>query len=130
MNTDPAERQLIDAETKLARALQRLSALRRAALYGSYDAAEFDQAVMAYRAAEADVLEARKTWAQRKEAGAVSTATAPSAPEAPIEDEKVEPLEITPRLLFAKWLVETGRLTDWQGAEASESAKPELVAAA
>jgi hypothetical protein len=130
MNTDPAERQLIDAETKLARALQRLSALRRAALYGSYDAAEFDQAVMAYRAAEAEVLEARKAWAQRKEAGAVSTATTTAtATEAPAEEEVVEPLEITPRLLFAKWLVETGRLSDWQGVEASEGARPQLVAA-
>src|SRR5687768_4158394 len=98
MNTDPAERQLIDAETKLARALQRLSALRRAALYGSYDATEFDQAVMAYRAAEAEVLDARKAWAQRKESPV--TAAAP-------EPEVIEP---TPRLLFAKWLVQSGKL--------------------
>jgi hypothetical protein len=124
MNTDPAERQLIDAETKLARALQRLSALRRAALYGSYDATEFDQAVMAYRSAEAEVLEARKAWAQRKEA---AVATVPQEEEV---DAPIVAADPTPRLLFAKWLVETGRLNDWQveGAEAAE--EPELARAA
>lgn len=124
MNSDPAERQLIDAETKLARALQRLSALRRAALYGSYDAAEFDQAVMAYRAAESEVLDARKAWAQRRESG---DATKPPAEEEP------QPLEPTPRLLFARWLVETGRLNDWDGVDHAEDASevpPELARAA
>lgn len=125
MNTDPAERQLIDAETKLARALQRLSALRRAALYGSYDATEFDQAVMAYRSAEADVLEARKAWAQRKDA----TVEASAAP--PVEEEVIVPLEPTPRLLFAKWLVESGRLSDWTvDGEDSDIDEPALLKAA
>ena len=124
MNTDPAERQLIDAETKLARALQRLSALRRAALYGSYDATEFDQAVMAYRAAEAEVLDARKAWAQRKE-----------APVAAQVEEQVEivPLEPTPRLLFAKWLIQSGKLSDWnveEDAKTSEAPDRELLRAA
>ncbi len=113
MNTDPAERQLIDAETKLARALQRLSALRRAALYGSYDATEFDQAVMAYRAAEAEVLEARKAWAQRKETPVAAQ---------PVEEDEIKPLEPTPRLLFAKWLVQSGKLSDW---DVDDSETPE-----
>ena len=124
MNTDPAERQLIDAETKLARALQRLSALRRAALYGSYDATEFDQAVMAYRAAEAEVLDARKAWAQRKEAPVV----------AQVEEEvELVPLEPTPRLLFAKWLIQSGKLSDWnveEGAKTEEAPERELLSAA
>ena len=115
MNTDPAERQLIDAETKLARALQRLSALRRAALYGSYDATEFDQAVMAYRAAEAEVLEARKAWAQRKESPVAAQAALA------VEDEEIKPLEPTPRLLFAKWLVQSGKLSDWDVDDAQTS---------
>jgi hypothetical protein len=117
MNTDPAERQLIDAETKLARALQRLSALRRAALYGSYDATEFDQAVMAYRAAEAEVLDARKAWAQRKES--------PVAAQVEEEEAEIVPAEPTPRLLFAKWLVQSGKLSDWN-VEDAESAAPEM----
>ena len=124
MNTDPAERQLIDAETKLARALQRLSALRRAALYGSYDATEFDQAVMAYRAAEAEVLDARKAWAQRKEAPVATLVQ---------DEEESAPLEPTPRLLFAKWLVQSGKLSDWDvdaaPTETHEEA-PELLRAA
>jgi len=119
MNTDPAERQLIDAETKLARALQRLSALRRAALYGSYDATEFDQAVMAYRSAEAEVLEARKTWAQRKETGVATM-------EPEVQVEEVIALEPTPRLLFAKWLVETGRLNDLDGESSQAKEAREL----
>lgn len=123
MNTDPAERQLIDAETKLARALQRLSALRRAALYGSYDATEFDQAVMAYRSAEAEVLDARKTWAQRKETGIATM-------EPEVQEEEVVALEPTPRLLFAKWLVETGRLNDWNGEGHETRAAHELARAA
>jgi len=117
MNTDPAERQLIDAETKLARALQRLSALRRAALYGSYDATEFDQAVMAYRAAEAEVLEARKAWAQRKETPVAAQ---------PVEEDEIKPLEPTPRLLFAKWLVQSGKLSDWD-VDDSETAEEQTA---
>ena len=117
MNTDPAERQLIDAETKLARALQRLSALRRAALYGSYDATEFDQAVMAYRGAEAEVLEARKAWAQRKETPVAAQ---------PVEEEEIRPLEPTPRLLFAKWLVQSGKLSDWD-VDDSETAEEQTA---
>jgi hypothetical protein len=127
MNTDPAERQLIDAETKLARALQRLSALRRAALYGSYDATEFDQAVMAYRAAEAEVLDARKVWAQRKEQPS-SGGFAASGIGAD-EPEEIEPLEPTPRLLFIKWMVQSGKLSDWN-VEGAESAERELLRAA
>ncbi|HEU5317461.1 MAG TPA: hypothetical protein VFX49_15220 [Chloroflexota bacterium] len=122
MNTDPAERQLIDAETKLARALQRLSALRRAALYGSYDATEFDQAVMAYRAAEAEVLEARKAWAQRKEA--------PVTAQVAEEEAEIVPAEPTPRLLFAKWLVQTGKLSDWTAEDSEAEAPLELAKAA
>ena len=118
MNTDPAERQLIDAETKLCRALQRLSALRRAALYGSYDATEFDLAVQAYRAAEFEVLEARKAWAQRKEA----------RPPVAVEEE-IKPLEPTPRLLFVKWLVQSGKLSDWNVEDSeSETHEPVLTA--
>src|SRR5688500_13228897 len=124
MNTDPAERQLIDAETKLARALQRLSALRRAALYGSYDATEFDQAVMAYRAAEAAVLDARKAWAQRKETPVATLVQ---------EEEQIVPLQPTPRLLFAKWLIQSGKLSDWnveEPADASDAGARELLRAA
>jgi hypothetical protein len=124
MNTDPAERQLIDAETKLARALQRLSALRRAALYGSYDATEFDQAVMAYRSAEAEVLDARKAWAQRKETPVATLVH---------EEEEIVPLEPTPRLLFAKWLIQSGKLSDWnveEPAAATDAEERALLRAA
>lgn len=111
MNHEPTDHQLIEAEMKLARTLERLSALRRAALYGSYDATTFDQAVMEYRRAEEAVIDIRraKSLAMMKPIG--NAAPAPSETSAPVEP--AEPLEVTPRLLFARWLVQTGRLSDW-----------------
>jgi len=115
MEAENVQQQLIDAETKLSRALQRLHALRRAALYGNYDPVEFDRAVMAYRESESEVQQARESWAQMHQgASLVQAAAATGLSEGSVEDDAPsEPLQITPRLQFAKWLVETGRLTDW-----------------
>lgn len=117
MEASNVQQRLIEAETKLSRALQRLHALRRAALYGNYDPVEFDRAVMAYREAEAEVQQAREAWAHASQgaplpaAPTIPVAEQPSAEAAePVPDE---PFVITPRLRFAKWLVENGRLTDW-----------------
>ena len=111
--------ELIDAELDLARALQRISALRRAALHGSYDATTFDRAVVAYRQAEVRLTQLRRAHMDpvaagtRAAAGSVlsearAAANGPTATEPP-----APPIERTPRLLFARWLVETGRLSDW-----------------
>jgi hypothetical protein len=111
MQSDRVDQQLIEAEMTLARALQRLSALRRAALYGSFDDAAFDRAVRDHRAAEARLAEARRAK-ERQVEGGVATVTAPGAPPASV-DEQPPDLQPTPRLLFARWLVQTGRLSDW-----------------
>ena len=123
MDANAVQQRLIEAETKLSRALQRLHALRRAALYGNYDPVEFDRAVMSYREAEADVQSAREAWASLQQ-GAADTLVPTAVAERPVEEEaEPEPLEITPRLQFAKWLVETGRLSDWPKEKPAEPLK-------
>ncbi|MBI3972184.1 MAG: hypothetical protein HY332_12915 [Chloroflexi bacterium] len=106
MSTENGNQRLIDAESKLSQALQRLHALRRAALYGNYDPAEFDRAVMAYREAESEVQQAREAYARSQVAQVTPerefVAVGPQAP-----------LTVTKRMEFARWLVETGRLSDW-----------------
>lgn len=89
------KQRLIDAESRLNQALQRLYALRRAALYGQYEPAEFDRAILAYREAEAEVVQAREAYARTQD-------------ESPVESFKP-----TKRMKFARWLVDTGRLSDW-----------------
>ena len=123
MDANAVQQRLIEAETKLSRALQRLHALRRAALYGNYDPVEFDRAVMSYREAEADVQSAREAWANLKQGAADTLAPTAVADRAAEEEPEPEPLEITPRLQFVKWLVETGRLSDWPKEESAEQLK-------
>ena len=110
MNKHNTERRLLDAETRLARALQRLHALRRAALTGTYDPAEFDQALAAYRRAEKEVLEAREAWARSQER---PSEPAQARQEGQEEEQPAEPFEPTPRMHFVRWLVQSGRLSDW-----------------
>jgi len=110
MNAHNAQERLLEAKANLDRALQRLNVLRRAALYGRYDPAEFDEAVMAYRQAEREAQAAREALAL---AGVARGGTAIAAP-AGFQDEPSTPMQPTPRLLFARWLVETGRLSDWR----------------
>jgi hypothetical protein len=107
MNPEYAERRLVDAESNLARALQRLHSLRRAALAGGYDPVEFDRALVAYRRAEREAVEAREALATSHDE---RPAWAGSAPAAPAPEAPFEP---TPRMRFVRWLVETGRLSEW-----------------
>src|SRR2546423_10450833 len=99
MDASNVQQRLIDAETKLSRALQRLHALRRAALYGNYDPVEFDRAVMAYREAESEVQQAREAWAHlHRSAPQRQPASVALAEEhEPPAEAPSEPLEITPR---------------------------------
>jgi hypothetical protein len=118
MDANNVQQRLIDAETKLSRALQRLHALRRAALYGNYDPVEFDRAVMAYREAEGEVQQAREAWAHAHQGKPATQASLIAlAQREAQENAPGQPLEITPRLRFARWLVENGRLSDWPQAE-------------
>jgi hypothetical protein len=104
-NPDFAERRLADAEQRLARALQRLHALRRAALAGGYDPLEFDRALVAYRRAEQETMRAREAL----QGVAVSGAGAAGAMPGPAGG----PFRPTPHMRFVRWLVQTGRLSEW-----------------
>ena len=99
--------------------MERLGALRRAALTGAHDADALDVAVLACRKAEAKVQAARQGLERQRtlafgEPDAASTQTMSEAsPAAPDEPEaSPEPIVVTPRLLFARWLVQTGRLSE------------------
>jgi hypothetical protein len=109
-----AERRLERARAQLKQAMSRLAAVRRAALYGEHDPEALDDAVLTCREAQDRVREARleleREWSSALGQAAPAPAPALATPEEPQEKEKL--LEITPRLLFARWLVQTGRLSD------------------
>jgi hypothetical protein len=104
-NPDFAERRLADAEDRLTRAIQRLHSLRRAVLAGGYDPLEFDRALVAYRRAEQEATSAREAMLNAAGMSAVALGAAPVA-------ESV-PLEPTSHMRFVRWLVQTGRLSEW-----------------
>jgi hypothetical protein len=117
MNTNDmkdAARRLAEAEAKLAQVVHRLRQLQFAALYGRYDAVEFDRAVVAYREARAEARDARNAWAEQSRQAAAGlagdNAPAVAAPAAPQPEPPFEP---TPKMRFVRWLVQTGRLSDW-----------------
>ena len=116
-----AERRLERARAELKQAMSRLATVRRAALHGDHDADALDEAVLRTREAQANVRAARqeleREWASALEESApvVKTAAQPGnepSPDAVTTEPELAPLEITPRLLFARWLVQTGRLTE------------------
>ena len=99
------------AEANLKAATAHFRSLRRAAFAGRYDPDAFDQAVLACRAAEAALLAARHamaTEAREPEAAGRPAAPPPGTPQgAPAGGP--DPLA---RLRFARWLVQTGRLSE------------------
>jgi hypothetical protein len=82
------------AEVDLLQTVVRFRALRRAAFAGCYDPDEFDLAIIACRAAKANLLAARRAVHHPR----------PGEPR-----RAPDPLA---RLRFARWLVQTGRLSD------------------
>jgi hypothetical protein len=106
-NPDFAERRLADAEDRLTRALHRLHALRRAALAGGYDPLEFDRALVAYRRAEQEAMSAREAVL-----GTAVPASGAGAGRAVLDEEEA-PFQPTSHMRFVRWLVQTGRLSEW-----------------
>ena len=107
----PAEslrEQLRAAEANLKAATAHFRALRKAAFAGRYDPDEFDQAVLSCRAAEASLLAARHAAGTAAESPGGQPPDAAPAP-APAPAAVPDPLA---RLRFARWLVETGRLSE------------------
>lgn len=126
MNAEQIEQQLAEAETNLARALHHLHATRRAALTEGYDSAEYDQALVGHRLAEQAVRTARRAWAAvlsgraapapaSVAAGALGRDAAPALTADTADSAPSEPFEPTPRMRFARWLVQTGRLSEELG---------------
>ena len=83
--------------------------------HDSFDSCAYDEAIDRYRQAEREVDESREAWERlhraRRRRGALSAAAAPRAaspPAAPAETEPVVKLEAPPRLLFARWLYQSG----------------------
>ncbi|HEX2513267.1 MAG TPA: hypothetical protein VH257_01085 [Chloroflexota bacterium] len=114
--SQPAEsirEQLRRAEANLKAATAHFRSLRRAAFAGRYDPDAFDQAVLACRAAEAALLAAQHAMAA--EAAEVkepeAAAQPPAAPDTPQGAPAGEPDPLA-RLRFARWLVQTGRLSE------------------
>jgi hypothetical protein len=84
ISVDPLLQLVISAENALATTWQRLNTLRREAFYGGrYNSAEYDRAVVEYRAAERSLREARDRWSSRsRPAPLVDLAGADSLPRA------------------------------------------------
>jgi hypothetical protein len=110
--------QLRTAEVNLKAAMTHFRALRKAAFAGRYDPDEFDEAVLSCRAAEASLLAAQHAVAgsmaespggQPPDVAPVAPAPVAPAPVAPAAPPTPDPLA---RLRFARWLVETGRLSE------------------
>ena len=75
VSVDPTLQLVIAAENALALTWQRLNTLRKQAFYGGrYDSAEYDQAVVEYRAAERTLRDARSSWQRRPQPLSVGTA--------------------------------------------------------
>jgi hypothetical protein len=113
VEAEETTRRLAQAESNVARTLLHLQQIRRASLDGRFDPQEYDRALLAYRQAEHEALAARLAWAQARgasapapvPAGVPTPAPAPPAPDAPFQP--------TPRMRFLRWLVQQGRLSEW-----------------
>jgi len=136
MSGDETSRRLAEAESNVARALLRLQRIRRAILNGEFDPQAYDEALHAYRQAEHEAYDARQAWARARNAlPALPALPAPAAPVPALSDaadaapapaaaappaaEAAEasgtdaPFEPSERMRFVRWLVQQGRLSEW-----------------
>lgn len=104
MDRDLATQRLIEAELTLQRALTRLHTEQRDSILGRGDPEELDNAILEHRQARVDAQAAHAAWRN----------THPDAAE--VDAPLPVPETVSPRLLFARWLFETGRITEWQAA--------------
>jgi hypothetical protein len=92
-----AARRFVEAEARMSRALDRLCRAEIEAPAEAHSGGErFDTLIQEFRAARRDAEALRVTW-QRSRARRLDTAPA-------------APLEVTPRMLFARWLYRQGRI--------------------
>ena len=83
--------------------------------HDSFDSCAYDEVIDRYRQAKREADESREAWERLRRARRPRTARpghhAPGAatlPAAPAETETVGKIEATPRLLFARWLYQSG----------------------
>ena len=101
-----AEWELLTAEVNLSNTLRYLSELQHDAVHGGrYDPEQFERAVVAYRAAEAKVLNARIAYAEAQLVALDAADVQGWAEPEPIT-------EPSSRQVFARWLVTSGRLSE------------------
>jgi hypothetical protein len=106
------ERQLFErsaaAQDRLVEALMDLHESQVDAFFHeAYDPCAYDSVIDRYRQAKREAEESRRAWEQRRRAR--QARSAPSAAHVPaVEIEEIEP---TPRLLFARWLYQSGRIS-------------------
>ena len=108
---------LQQAEAALVAAWHRLLSLRREALLGRYDDVDaVEQALRDYRATVVALQRAKQQARQPARRGQLLRANrTPSPTPAPMmapEEAPAGPLQMTPRLRFARWLYQTGRLSE------------------
>ena len=100
---------LVQARARVATALRRLHAIRLEVLLGTGDAAQYDAVLLDYREAAAALQQA-----QAAKVGLAARAIpqiSPAAAQPPLGPTATEPP--APALRFARWLVEHGRLSEW-----------------
>jgi hypothetical protein len=137
MSGDETSRRLAEAESNVARALLRLQRIRRAILNGEFDPQAYDEALHAYRQAEHEAYDARQAWARARNAmpampappappapvpalpdasgdsAAAAAAPSPAAAAPPAASGTDAPFEPSERMRFVRWLVQQGRLSEW-----------------
>ena len=113
MEAEETTRRLAQAESNVARALLRLQQIRRASLEGRFDPQEYDRALLAYRQAEHESRAARRAWVQARGAAAPAPVPAGAPAPAPAPPAPDVPFQPTPRMRFLRWLVQQGRLSEW-----------------
>jgi hypothetical protein len=105
MNGDEVERRLIDRVADLDQARQRLQLRRRDALCGRCSHLQLALAVDAHRRAERAMRDALDAWRRSRQRPRLGRAA--GGPPLDLDEH-------SPRLLFARWLVQHGRLSEGQ----------------
>ncbi|OGY08764.1 MAG: hypothetical protein A2700_02540 [Candidatus Blackburnbacteria bacterium RIFCSPHIGHO2_01_FULL_44_64] len=114
-DSNDVRQRLVDAEENLARAARRVRVLRGEMLCGHYNPDELDEAIKEYREAKAQAGKAHVAWIQARRQECRKRGTPQEAPP--------EALGISlPRVLFFRWLYETGRMSGWPESKVGKNA--------
>lgn len=130
MDTPETQQRLDEAREHQARTQERLTALRQAAVSGDCDFAELLRASLACSLAEAETRAAFRSWLHAPSDPDVPAAADSDTPVALPQEAApadIVPAAPTPQLLFARWMAETGRLSEWNVSSESVQPTPRLL---